>query len=205
MLDFLTRALERSQNDAAFHTWSTMVLSVAAIVVVEHTAIFLLTWTGQHSGLITVARVVQFALIGLLFWWNRSNRLLPTSAAERELWTIWIGYVVAYLMNTILVRLLISQGVVAAGPQAPTGWEDLILYPLSGILSGMAFFVMGSNYWGRCYAVGLVFFAVAAMMPMFLNVAPLAFGLLWGVALGGMGLHLRKLGRAEAARGRTAG
>jgi serine/threonine protein kinase len=194
MLDYLSRALDRSQHDAAFHTWSTMVLAVAVIVLVEHLAIFLLTWTGQPRESVLLARVAQFALIGVVFWWNRGDRLLPTSSAERELWTIWIGYVVAYLMNSILVRVLIANGVIGPGPAAPPAWEDLIMYPLSGILSGMAFFVMGSNYWGRCYAVGLAFFGVAALMPLFLSWAPLAFGVLWGSALAALGLHLRRLG-----------
>ena len=38
---------------------------------------------------------------------------------------------------------------------------------------------MGSNYWGRCYAVGAAFFALAAVMPFCLEYAPLTFGLLW--------------------------
>jgi hypothetical protein len=62
--------------------------------------------------------------------------------------------------------------------------------------SGLAFFIMGSNYWGRCYAFGLAFWALAALMPMHLEWAPLEFGLLWSVTLTLVGLHLRRLGRA---------
>src|SRR5205823_11229969 len=47
ILDRLTRTLDRSQHDVAFHTWSTMVLIIAGIVFVEHVTVFVLTQTGQ--------------------------------------------------------------------------------------------------------------------------------------------------------------
>ena len=69
------------------------------------------------------------------------------------------------------------------------------------VLSGMAFFIMGSNYWGRCYAVGAAFFVLAVLMPLHLEYAPLTFGLLWSGTLAALGLHLRKLGnKYEGAR-----
>ncbi len=79
-----------------------------------------------------------------------------------------------------------------------------MLYPFSAIISGLAFFVMGSNYWGRCYAFGLAFWGLAVLMPLHLEWAPLEFGVLWSAILTAVGLHLRSLGlRAEAERGGT--
>jgi hypothetical protein len=57
---------------------------------------------------------------------------------------------------------------------------------------------MGSSYWGRCYAFGLAFFALAVLMPLKLELAPLAFGLTWSACLTAIGLHLRRLGREES-------
>src|SRR5205807_10248209 len=149
---------------------------------------------GAPRWLLLTVRLSQFVLIGVLFWSNRGSRLLPTSAPERELWSIWLGYLASYVVNALVVRALLGQGVIARGPGAPDGWEDLILYPFSAVLSGLAFFVMGSNYWGRCYAVGLVFFALALTVTNWLPLAPLAFGVLWAVTLVALGLHLRQLG-----------
>jgi len=60
---------------------------------------------------------------------------------------------------------------------------------------------MGSNYWGRCYAFGVVFWLLAAAMPFHLEWAPLEFGLLWSIALGWLGWHLEGMGRkVEAER-----
>src|SRR5262249_36275292 len=103
---------------------------------------------------------------------------------------------VAYEMCVFVCFELVGHGL--SGPDS--SWAELIRYPFSALLSGLAFFVMGSNYWGRCYAVGLAFFAFAALMPLNLEWAPLRFGGLWAVTLLAMGLHLRQLGGgAEAA------
>jgi len=197
MFDYVTRMLDRSQHDVAFHTWSSMVLVFAAIVFVEHVVVFLLSFAGQPSWTVAAARACQFAALGIAFWCNRGRRLLPTSAVERELWTIWLGYLGALAVNWAVLRLLQKQGMLVGSSSAPGGWQDLIIYPSMTILSGMAFFIMGSNYWGRCYAVGAAFFALAALMPFYLEYAPLAFGLLWSTTLAAMGLHLRKLGNKQ--------
>ncbi|MCC6419996.1 MAG: serine/threonine protein kinase, partial [Gemmataceae bacterium] len=194
VLDWLTRALDRSHHDAAFHTWSTMVLLMAAIIFFEHLAVYVLVQTGAPRSAIMGARLSQFVLIGLLFWKNRGSRLLPTSAPERELWTIWLGYLAAYGVSLLVVRSLVSEGVMRPPDPKPQGWDDLILYPFSAVLTGLAFFIMGSNYWGRCYAFGLLFFGVAVAVTQHLAAAPLVFGFLWGATLAALGLHLRRLG-----------
>ena len=51
----------------------------------------------QRGALLTASRATQFVLLAVLFLANRGRRLLPTTAAERELWTIWIGYLVAFI------------------------------------------------------------------------------------------------------------
>jgi serine/threonine protein kinase len=204
MFDWLTRALDRSQHDAAFHTWSSMVLLIALIVFVEHITVFLLTQAAQPRWAVQIARWTQFVLIGLVFWRNRGRRLLPNSGQERELWTICLVYLLAYGVNSVVVQLLVSHRILARGPEAPASWPDLILYPFSSILSGLAFFVMGSNYWGRCYALGVSFFAGALIITFCLPLAPLVFGVFWAVALTALGLRLRRLGlKAEEEKGRV--
>jgi hypothetical protein len=204
MFDYVTRMLDRSQFDVAFHAWSTMMLVFAAIIFVEHVVVFFLAYAGQPWWTLASARACQFGALGIVFWRNRGRRLLPTSAVERELWTIWLGYLGALVVNWTVLRLLRNHGILVGGTDGPMGWEDLIIYPSMTILSGMAFFIMGSNYWGRCYAVGAAFFALALLMPFYLEYAPLAFGLLWSAALLSVGLHLRAMGnQQEEAKPRT--
>jgi serine/threonine protein kinase len=205
MFDYVTRMLERSQHDVAFQSWSSMVLIFAAIVFVEHVVVFFLSLTRQPSWTIVAARTLQFTAMGAAFWRNRGRRLLPTSAAERELWTIWLGYLAALAVNWVTIRLLVRWQIMGPGGAQVDRWTELIIYPFMAILSGMAFFIMGSNYWGRCYAVGGAFFVLAALMPLHLEWAPLEFGLLWSLTLAALGLHLRKLGqKTETAKAKGA-
>src|SRR5262249_59241552 len=72
--------------------------------------------------------------------------------------------------------------------------DELTLYPTKAVLAGLAFFAMGGSYWGRCYAIGILFFALAAVMPYTLTYAPLEFGGLWSAVLLALGLRTRQLG-----------
>jgi serine/threonine protein kinase len=195
VLDRLARTLDRSQYDIEFGSWGSMLLLFGVIVAACHFLTFLLIEMGQSKWMISASRVSQLVLMLAVFGHYRRRRLLPTSPAERQLWTIWIGYLVACLFSIVTHRFLIGHGVFAPGPAGPSHWDELSLYPTQTILSGLGFFVMGSSYWGRCYAVGMAFFALAFLMVLDLNWAPIEFGLAWGVTLVTLGLHLRRLGR----------
>jgi len=191
VFDRLTRTLDRTQYIAEFHHWGNMMLLFALIVLVEHIFVFVLTLPGPPypRAWIMTARFSQFGLMALIFWWHRSHTVMPTSAAERQLWSIWIGYLIACMLasvaNSELNRFLEPR-------------EHLTMYPLWSILTGLAFFVMGSNYWGWCYALGMGFFAMALLMPLSLSWAALEFGLMWAFALAFIGLHLRRMGKTNA-------
>ena len=43
--------------------------------------------------------------------------------------------------------------------------------------------VMGGLFWGRLYLVGLAFFLLAVMMPLYLPLTPVALGLLLSASL----------------------
>jgi tRNA A-37 threonylcarbamoyl transferase component Bud32 len=198
MFDRIGRILDRSQHDAAFHTWSTMLFLIGAIVFVEHVAVYFLALTNQPPATFFVARVIQLMVLAGLFWMHRGQQLLPRTAAERELWTIWLGYLVSYASAYLVVHWLYTNEQIQHGPQGPPHARHLIVYPISSILSGLAFFVMGSNYWGRCYAIGLAFMVVAILCTFHLEWAPLEFGVLWLIALGSLGFRMRRLAAKAA-------
>jgi hypothetical protein len=78
-----------------------------------------------------------------------------------------------------------------ANPEPPLG--ELTLFPTWSILAGMLFYVLGSSYWGRCYAFAVLFFLGGVLLPLQLHAGPLVFGVLWTVALAAIGWHLRHL------------
>ncbi len=196
VIDRLARTLDRDQHTADFSAWSSMVLVVAAVVFTEHVAVFGFVLAELPARYITVARFLQFFIIGLVFWYNRRSQLLPTSAAERELWSIWIGYFATYFFVVIVTRLLIrlSGLTILADEQAQQYLPELLPYPFIALVSGLAFFIMGANYWGRCYAFGLAFFIMGPIITLDLTFGPLLFGVLWSITLVILGLHLRKQG-----------
>jgi serine/threonine-protein kinase len=196
MIDRLAHVLERDKGTADFSTWGSMVLVMAAIIGVEHLLVFLLVLFRAPSVLITTARALQFVLLGYLFWRNRGSRLLPQNAAERELWTIWIGYFTVYFFIVVLTRLMLHFDFIESNSEY---FRELFPYPFIALVSGLAFFIMGANYWGRCYALGVVFFIIAPVMTLEMTMAPLLFGVVWTLALVTMGLHLRAQSKPAAA------
>ena len=191
VLDRLARTLERSNLDVEFLSWGTMLLWFSVITLAEHLVVFALTRQGPPYPRIWIsgARLTQFAIMGVIFWRTRRHNLLPTTAAERQLWSIWIGYIIASLIIGLVNRELTSNEALR---------DELTLYPMRSVLSGLAFFVMGGAYWGRCYTFAVAFFAFAALMPLRLHWAPLEFGLLWSTTLGLIGLQLRRLGKVSS-------
>jgi len=194
VLDRLAHVLERDTHTADFSAWSSMVLAMAGIVAGENIGVFGLIVLDQPRILVMLARPLLFVALGFLFWYNRRSRLLPTNAAERELWTIWLGYFAAHIVIMIIVYLLRHQEIIQPHPEWPGSryLQDLIPYPFLATVAGVAFFIMGANYWGRCYAIGAVFLVAAPLMVLDLTFAPLIFGVIWGVVLLMFGIHLRR-------------
>ena len=89
------------------------------------------------------------------------------------MWSIWIGFFMACHLAVLATYLTTKPG-------QPV--EVLDGYPMLAILSGLAFFTLGANYWGKCYAFGIAFFGLSLTMPLRLPWAPLEFGLLWTLA-----------------------
>jgi hypothetical protein len=193
VIDRLARTLERSHHDVQFRSWGNMLLIFAAIVFVTHVILFAMIQTEVPLPWHWFMRTAQFAVIGAIFWRFRRRNLLPTNVAERQLWSIWLGYVSAFAVTVVVNAQLI-------GRQDP-GRNELRHYCFSAILTGLAFFVMGSSYWGRCYAIGVGFFTLAVLMTLHLSWAPLEFGLAWSLTLMAIGLHVRRLGGGPEATG----
>jgi hypothetical protein len=209
VFDRLLNTLERSTHVVDFHSWSTMLLIFAPVVLLSHLATFLLvqselpaSWAWLHW----LPRGGQFVIMGVLFFWHfRRRSLLPINPAERQLWSLWLGYLAAYGVSVLVYSMLLNRGLRIVGERHH---DELIRYPSSAVLSGLVFFIMGSSYWGRCYAFGAAFFLLATLMPLHLDWAPLEFGGLWAAILAFIGWHLRKVGQreeAEAAKGSKTG
>jgi hypothetical protein len=185
LLDRLARSLERSHLDVEFQAWGRLLFVWAGVVLLNHLVIWVFLPARGARTLSWACYLGQFVLMGLAYWRWGPRRPGPASAAEQRLWSLWAGYALACFL------------IPAAAWQLPGfagATMDWATYPFAALLTGLAFFVLGSNYWGWCYAFGLGFFVLAVLMPLNLWWAPLEFGLLWSAALVAIGRHLRQLG-----------
>jgi hypothetical protein len=109
------------------------------------------------------------------------------AAAERLIWAVWIGYLIAYLFMNLTMHAM--------------GHKHLDTYALSLLLSGLAFFIMGCHVWGWCYVIGLAFMIGAPLMAYSPDSewAPFWFGAMWGLALFIIGGRYWWLGRTAPA------
>src|SRR5262249_38474052 len=130
--------------------------------------------------------VTEFTLMAVIFWYYRWRLPEPLSPHERQLLAIWSG-------NCLADVLLFVAAYQTADPDRP--FRVLPLYPFWALHSGLAWFVVGSVYWGRAYLFAVAFFGLAVLMPLHLDWAPLTFVLLWTVIFLTVGLHLRRRGR----------
>jgi serine/threonine protein kinase len=189
VLDHLARSLERSQSATEFHGWARLLFLFAGILVVEMVVLLLLNWwePPHVASWIVAVRDGKFVFMALAFWRSR-GRLVPATAAERTMWSVWIAFFLAVIMTVVIPRLYAPAG------EPP---DTNSFYPAWAILSGVVFFVLGGSFWGRCYLYGLAFFILAMVLPWKIHWAALPFGLLWCACLIHLGLHLRQLGRRQ--------
>src|SRR5205823_12969995 len=115
----LTRALQAlnkpSQRETDLRTWASVLFLFSGIILVGHLLTFTLMQTRQPPWLIWLSRAGQLLLCGAALWSYPRRSPLPTNAAERQLWSIWIGYLAAYGTSGLVSRLLLSGGVLATG------------------------------------------------------------------------------------------
>jgi hypothetical protein len=191
LLDRLARTLDRSQYDVEFHAYGTLLYAFAGVVAVTHLVKHFALEARLSPGWIFALQVAQLAVLALLFWRYRPHGVAPATAAERQLWSVWVGFFAASLMTGLVVWVHSGAGAVYARAN----------YPHFAVLTGLAFFVLGSSYWGKCYALGLAFFALAGLMLLDLRWAELEFGGAWALTLLALGRRLHALGGARPAGG----
>ena len=186
LLERMTRALRHSRHEEHFRGWGLGLMAFGLVIFLSHAAIFVLehTW-GDSWATYLLPRIVMFAALLIMLWRFRHYTVLPTKSAERLIWVVWFGY-------------LMALGAVNAA-RSVFGHEQRESYAFFAVLAGFGFLIMGGHVWGGGYVVGLVFMIAAPVLAVYADVAPLAFGTLWAGALLTFGLHYWRRGRAAQA------
>src|SRR5205807_8541048 len=108
----LTRALNKpSHREADLHAWSSLLLLLAGIFFLGHLLTFVLLQTNQPYPYVFLSRCSQLLLGGAAFWVYRRRDPLPSNAAERQIWLIWLGALAAFAVTSLACRLLTLRDV----------------------------------------------------------------------------------------------
>jgi serine/threonine protein kinase len=188
LLERVTRALRRSHHEEHFREWGLGLMAFGLVIFLSHLAIFALERTWHDVVLVYwLPRSAMFAALVVMLWRFRHHSLLPANSAERLIWIVWIGYVLA-LGAVNAVRFVL-------------GGDQRESYASFAILAGLGFMVMGGHVWGGGYLAGLVFMVAAPLLAAYPDFASVAFGALWAGALWTFGLYYWRRGRAAQPAG----
>jgi hypothetical protein len=174
----LKRVLDRSQPIARvrhgpvrFFAWPVLPLPFVA------TLLFYVLAAGQpYYG--PVSLLVCLGAIGAMlvvaYCAQRTRSLEISAPVLRQLWSIRFGMLLAIATLTAMSYLATPAG---------QPWNALAVFPQIAVLCGLLFFVMGGLFWGRLYLVGLGFFALALLLPLYVELAPVVLAFLLSTAL----------------------
>lgn len=188
--DAVVRAFGNKIETTAMATWATAFWGAASTIlamVVIQAAVLLnvsewVLWTGMAYYLI--------AWVGIL-WLFLAVKHDELNQVERRSLAIQFG---------------MALGCAAIIPaQAGLDGSNLLhVLPAFVALIGLGIYAHGILYWGRFYMIGLLFFAIAAIMPLLpILYWPGIYGLLLGVLQVWAGLHLRRVHHEAIAAGKN--
>lgn len=167
---WILRPLRRDHHARHFRSWGNVLLLLGAIIWTAHLAIYLLQQAGWSStAAYTVPRTIMFLAIGTVIALSRRGAVLPRSIAERPIWSIWTGYLIALLTVNLILRLSQSQ--------------DLSIFAFGSALAGFGFVAMAGHIWGACYLIGGGFLILAPLLTQVGSFDSLCFGTAWLTAL----------------------
>ncbi len=190
VIERLQRELKRSQHEGKIGPWGKGLLYLGMFIIAVHLATSVMLQMRYPEWLsFWIPRT--FMILTLIPWLRRyrpGDGLLPTNTLERQIWSVWLGYLLAFAMLYMVIQ--------------SEGRDHLDIYGPGMILSGLAWFVMGGLVWGGAYLIGIGFWALAPFVALMGGVewSPGAFGIVWGVALIITGLRYQKLSRAEPSK-----
>lgn len=171
--------VQQERRDEYFQGWGPALIAIGIIVLLSHVLIEvlqILRFVGWQAYFLP--RVAMFGGLAFCLFYFRRYSIWPINSVERLIWMIWLSYLMA-LGAVNASRLVMNR------PQVE-------LYPVFSAIAGAAFLLMGSQIWRGCYAIGIAFFVLAPVTGQWLHYAPLAFGLMWGIALIALGISFNR-------------
>jgi len=183
LLDRVGREFRRDHHQATFRNWGKALRRIGWIVFFSHLAMFAVTWsnapTVQGTSIAAatplawwgyfIPRLAMLTGIALVIQRARDGVWLPQVAAERPVWSIWLGY----LVTLTLVNAFWWAGV----------WDYASVMILACVMSGFAFLAMAGHLWGGNAVIAGGFFIAAVASVLFPGASALFLGTMWLTAM----------------------
>lgn len=185
LLDRVAGALERVQLQDRFLAYGSLLRALAPVMLIPEILVTVICWYEQAGVLLLLtqcARITGFLAVVQAY---RGGQWLPQGPAERQLWSLWGGYVLCCFTAGAATRIAFGVFDTAL---------ELQIYMAISCLTALAFFVLSSTFWGYAAVIGLLFIGVTFLMAFDLRFAPLEFGITWATVLVYLGRRLRRLG-----------
>ncbi|MFM9962498.1 MAG: serine/threonine protein kinase [Planctomycetaceae bacterium] len=179
--------LEREGLDIEIAQYSRLSMALIPVMVIPEviaTAVIELNGPGAIMGLANGLRAIAFLLI---VGWFRDWQWRPHGTAERQVWSIWGGYLVACLTMGLSMRMRLGFD---------NAVEAQLYQPLS-CLTGLAFVAQAGQFWGRSLLIAAAFFALPFVMAIEIRFAPLEFAGLWSIVLFIFARRLKRLSEQQ--------
>jgi serine/threonine-protein kinase len=179
LVGYLSRVLANSRNSEFLEGWSRALYMVSAVVLIFH---LILQFAPLSATQRTLINAGKYALLLGVIWRARHGILTPQNPVERTIWSLWIGYILAYVTAVAIAQ---------ADNQSETN-----LYVTMSLVSSVILLVLGGHLWGGCYLIGGLFAILALMMTAFPDYSFILFGSLWSMAFFLLGRRYQKQSRS---------
>lgn len=185
LIERIVGAVDRVKLQERFASLANLLLVLAGLMLVFEVAVTLLAFSEWRNPGVIAVRGLQAVLFVLTVGHFRQWRLRPNGPAERQLWAVWGGYLLACFGYGL-------SGWAMVGIDVRRAFEA---YPGFACITALAFFTLAPSFWGYCWVIGVGFLALAFAMLINVEWAALEFGLTWAVVLVVMGLRLKALAK----------
>lgn len=179
LVGYLGRVLASSRNSEFLEGWSRALYTVSAVVLVFHVILQFVPLSATQRTLINAGK---YALLLGVIWRARQGILTPQNPVERTIWSLWIGYILAYVTAVAIARV--------------DNQPETTLYVTMSLVSSVILLVLGGHLWGGCYLIGGLFAILALMMTAFPDYSFILFGGLWSMAFFLLGRRYQKQSRS---------
>ena len=180
LLDRMAREFRRDQHQTYFRNWDRALENIGFIVFLAHLFMFGMQFFFEqphHWLSYWPARGLMMLAILIVIYRAREGAMMPSSMAERPVWSIWLAYLATLSVLNLIPFI--------------SGVQQENFFQTAAALSGFAFIAMSGHIWGGAAILGLGFLAVAVACAFFHIISPLLLGSMCLISMLTIARHYR--------------